>query len=391
MGWLSPLLLYYLPLTVAIGTCLYQLAVVIAAFRFRGEKEPRADFTPPVSVLKPLRGIEPHFYETLSAYFRQEYPGYEIVFGVSDPKDPAIWTIAQLQREFPNIPVKVVVVQDAGGANPTNPKMAKLQQMVAEASHEILVISDADISVGPTYLRDVVRSLADARVGMVTCLYRGIQSGSLRSVIEALGMSSEFAGQVLLGRALGGPGGPGEMRFGLGATMATRKKQITEIGGLAPWANYLADDYILGNRIAAAGYKIHLSKTVVETLLPRRSWRELFHQQLRWARTIRACSPRGYPGLLFAYAAPLALIPALYHPTTLSLAVLDCALILRWIAAWASGVLVCRDRLIRNYFWLIPIRDLLALMVWVASFAGREIVWRQNRFRLESDGRIRPV
>ena len=198
-------------------------------------------------------------------------------------------------------------------------------------------------------------------------------------------MSGEFAGQVLLARWLEG------IRFGLGATMATRKRQITEIGGLAPWADYLADDYILGSRIAAAGYQVRLSHTVVETLLPDRTLAETFQQQLRSARTIRACSPRGYPGLLFAYGVPLALLPALYHPTALALAVLDSALVARWLAAWAAGVLVCRDKLVRYYFWLLPLRDLVGLIIWLASFAGSEIVWRNVRFRLEPDGRIRPA
>ena len=382
MPSLSHFLLYHLPLAVAAGAILYHLAVTIAALRFHGETEPAADFTPPVSILKPLRGIEPQFHATLSTFFRQQYPNFEIVFGLADPKDPANWTIAQLRLDFPQVPVKIVIVPEGSG---TNPKINKLQRMVEEAAHDVLVISDADISVGPNYLRDAVRPLADERVGMVTCLYRGIPSGGLRSILEALGMSGEFAGQVLLGRAVGG------MSFGLGATMATRKKQIAAIGGLAPWADYLADDYILGNRIAAAGYRVHLSHCVVETLLPHRTLTELFHQQLRWARTIRACSPRGYPGLLFAYGAPLALVPALYHPTTLALAELDCALIMRWLAAWAAGVLVCKDRLVRNYFWLIPLRDLAALVIWLISFAGSEIVWRQSRFRLEPDGRIKAV
>ena len=381
-AWLTLVMLYFLPLAIAIGTCAYHLAVSIAASRFRSETEPAAEFAPPVSILKPLRGIEPNFHATLATFFRQQYPQFEIIFGLSDPNDPARWTLAQLQRDFPAVPVKVVVVREAAA---TNPKMGKLQRMVEEASHDVLVVSDADIAVGPEYLRDVVRPLADERVGMVTCLYRGIPRGGLWSVLEALGMSAEFAGQVLLGRALTG------MRFGLGATMATRKKQIAEIGGLAPWSDYLADDYILGDRIAAAGYRIHLSRCVVDTLLPHRTWKELWHQQLRWARTIRACSPRGYSGLLFAYGAPLALLPALYHTTRLSLAVLVGAFLLRFVAAWASGILVCKDRLVEKFLWLIPVRDLLALVIWLLSFAGSKIVWRGARFRLEPSGKIRPT
>jgi ceramide glucosyltransferase len=248
-----------------------------------------------------------------------------------------------------------------------------------------LVISDADIAVGTGYLRDVVRPLAEDRVGMVTCLYRGAGRRGTTAVLEGLGMSAEFAAQVLLGRSLSG------MRFGLGATMATRRKQLAEIGGLAPWLDYLADDYILGNRIAATGYRIYLSHTPVETLLPRRTWREFLHQQLRWARTIRACSPGGYVGLLFAFAAPLALIPAVFRPSTLTLSILAAALVLRLAAGWVTGVSVCRDKLVRRYFWLLPVRDLVALALWLLSFTGNRIVWRGTRYRLEPNGKIRPA
>jgi ceramide glucosyltransferase len=220
---------------------------------------------------------------------------------------------------------------------------------------------------------------------MVTCLYRGVPAGGLASALEALGMSGEFAGQVLLARWLRG------MRFALGATMAARKKQIAEIGGIAKWADYLADDYILGNRIATAGYRVHLSHHVVETLLPRRTWMELLHQQVRWARTIRACSPRGYPGLLFAYGAPLALLPALLDPSVLTISLLAAALAARLPAALASGVLVCRDDLITRGIELMPLRDLFALGIWLAGFFGNEVVWRGARYRLERDGRIRDV
>ncbi|HWP85303.1 MAG TPA: glycosyltransferase, partial [Terriglobia bacterium] len=215
--WLPDLLLYYLPLAFAAGACLYHGAVAAAALRFRSEREPVSPYTPPVSVLKPLRGIEPHFYQTLAGFFRQQYPHYEIVFGLSDENDPARWTIAQLQRDFPAVPVKLVVVPQSEAANP---KLGKLQRMIEAARHETFVISDADIAVAPDYLREVVRPLAEQRVGMVTCLYRGVPSRGVRSVLEALGMSAEFAGQVLLGRALNG------MTFGLGSTMATRKQPV---------------------------------------------------------------------------------------------------------------------------------------------------------------------
>ena len=383
ISFIAAFFLFQLPLLLAAFSTLYYLAVLVASVRFRWEPEPAANFTPPVSILKPVRGIEQGLYASLASHFQQDYPGFEIVFGLSDEKDPARWTIAQLQRDFPNIPVKVITVPDSRGANP---KMKKLQRMLEEASHEVMVINDADIRVAPDYLRRVVQPLADERVGLVTCLYRGVPTGKLRSVLEALGISGDFAGQVLLARSVG------EVQFGLGATLATRKKQIAEIGGLAPWADYLADDYIIGNKIASAGYRVHLSHTIVDTLLPYRSLTETFQHELRWARTIRFSSPRGYPGLVLTFGVPLALLAAAFRPdSALALAVLGITLGARWLAAWASGVWVCRDRVVQKFFWLLPLRDLFAFGVWLASFCGRQVVWRQKRFRIEAGGKIRPA
>ena len=368
-----------------LATCstLYHLAVALAAFRFRFK--PRSDypFAPPVSVLKPLRGIEQNFCENLATFFRQDYPNFEIVFGLSDDGDAARWTIAQLQRDFPNVPVKVVTVSESSG---TNPKMGKLDRMVAAASHDILVLSDADIRVASDYLRRVVRPLADDGIGLVTCLYRGVPAKPFLSLLESLSMCGDFAGQVLLARMIQG------IRFGLGATMVTRKRQIAQIGGIAKWADYLADDYILGREIAAAGFRIHLSSAVVETVLPRRTALQTFHQQLRWARTIRACSPAGYPGLIFVFGVPLALAALAFEPHSVeALVTLAAVLLARFLAAFAAGGIVCRDRVLARYFWLLPIRDFLALGIWVLSFFGRKVVWRDARFRLLPGGKIEPA
>ncbi len=385
-SFLAGFLFFSLPLLLAWGSCLYHLAVVVAALRFCRKPESSSGFAPPVSILKPLQGIEQNFYSSLSSFFRQDYPQFEIVFGVSDANDPALWTLRQLQKDFPQIPVKIVIVPESSWSNP---KMNKLHRMIAEAAHEVVVISDADIRVDSDYLRNVVSPLADERVGLVTCLYRGVppeQRFPVLAVLEALGISGDFAGQVLLAQALG------EVRFALGATMATRKRQIAAIGGFARWADYLADDYILGNRVAAAGYRVHLSHTVVETALPRRTVSEMFQQQLRWARTIRFVSPRGYPGLLLTFGIPLAILAWASHPTSLlALATLGAVLICRWLAALVAGKVVCRDPLINKFFWLLPLRDTLALGIWFASFLGRRVVWREARFRIEADGRIRPA
>ncbi|MCZ6492422.1 MAG: bacteriohopanetetrol glucosamine biosynthesis glycosyltransferase HpnI [Acidobacteria bacterium] len=390
LSFIAAVFLFHLPLILAVCSCMYHLAVFCAALQFRckPEEEASSDFAPPVSILKPVHGIEQGFYSGLASHFRQDYPHFEIVFGLSGSKDPAQWTIAQLRRDFPHVPVKVVTMEDAGSAHRkrANPKMNKLEPMLEQAEHEIVLMNDSDISVESDYLRQVVRPLRNPRTGLVTCLYRGVPAGGIVSILESLGISGDFAGQVLLARSVKG------VRFALGATLVTRKKQIAEIGGLAPWADYLADDYILGNKIAAAGYPVHLSHTVVDTTVPRRSFFEMFRHQLRWARTIRFSNPRGYPALLLTFGIPLALVALLFRPDSpLAQAVLAGTLAARFLAAWASGVLVCRDRVMRKFFWLLPIRDLVALGVWITSFMGNHVVWRGERFRIEAGGKIKPV
>jgi ceramide glucosyltransferase len=380
---LSSLLLYDLPLLIAALSALYFLAVFLASLKFHFETESSAEFTPPVSILKPVRGIEEGFYESLASHCRQDYPCFEIIFGLGDLSDPAQETIAQLRRDFPRVPIKLVVVSESRHANP---KMNSLEGMIGEAAHEVVVINDADIRVEPDYLRNVVRPLAGEQVGLVTCLYRGIPHAQLVSVLEALSISGDFSGQVLLARWLEG------IQFALGATIATRKKQIAEIGGLERWGDYLADDYILGNRIAAAGYRIHLSHTVVETRLPRRSLSDLLRQQLRWARTVRISRPRSYPGLLLTFGVPFAALAVMAEPrSTLALGILAITLAARLFSAWASGVLISRDPVVRRYFWLLPLRDCLGLGVWLASFLGSQVVWRGRRYEIERGGKIRPV
>lgn len=374
------LLSVYGPLLVAAGSGAYFLGVLIAAIRFRGEQESPTGFMPAVSVLKPCAGIEPRFHETLRSHFLQDYPNYEILFGLCGESDPALWTIRMLQAEFPGVPSRILFIPDIPDANP---KTVKLAALTAAAQHEVLVISDADIRVGPDYLRRVVAPLRDDRVGLVTCLYRGLPARGLNSLLEALSMSGDFIGQVLLGRMLGG------MRFALGATLATRKRQVTAIGGWTPWMAYLADDFILGNQVAAAGYQVHLARTVVETQLPARSWRDSFRQQLRWARTIRACSPAGYPGLLFAYGLPVVLLaPWLSAEAAWAMPLALTTVLLRLSAGWITGVSLARDPLMRKHIWLLPLRDAWGLLIWICSFLGNRIIWREQRYRLTPGGKI---
>ena len=382
-GWFALWPLYRLPLAVAIGSALYYLAVIVASLRFRSERKPHPVFTPPVSILKPLKGVDPNFYECLASHCRQSYPQFEIIFGLCDPRDSATATIAQLQRDFPQVPIKLVIVPESHGANR---KMNSLARMLPQAAHDFIVINDADIRVEPDYLRSVIAPLGDESVGLVTCLYRGVPAGGFASILEALGLSGDFAGQVLLARWVEG------VKFALGATMATRQKQIAAIGGLERWTDYLADDYVLGSQIVAAGYRIHLSHNVVDTMLPNRSFAELLRQQVRWARTVRCSRPGGYPGLLLTFGVPFALLALLAHPgSALAGLVFAVTLAVRLLAAWTSGVMVAGDRTLRRFLWLLPVRDALGLGVWIASYLGSTVVWRGEQFRIEKGGRIRQM
>ncbi len=379
----APLLLYYIPLTIATASIVYYLLILLASLRFRSEREPRNEFRPPVSLLKPLRGADESLFENLATHCRQQYPQFEMIFGLADPADPATDVIARLRSAFPQVPIKTVIAPESRSANQ---KVNSLQVMLAAASHEFIVINDADIAVPSDYLQTIIQPLLDDRVGMVTCLYRGAPARNWASLFGALNIAGDFAGQVLLARWLEG------IRFALGATMATRKRQIAAVGGPAPWGDYLADDYILGNRIAAAGYRIHLSHMVVDTVVSHGSFSELLRQQLRWARTVRFSRPGSYPGLLLVFGlifAAVALGCRLYSP--LAQWIFAAILLARFLAAWASGVLICGDRTLRKFFWLLPVRDLIAFGVWLASFFGAEVVWRGQRFRIESDGKIRRV
>ncbi|MBI2816838.1 MAG: bacteriohopanetetrol glucosamine biosynthesis glycosyltransferase HpnI [Acidobacteria bacterium] len=369
-------------LLLAAASAFYYLAVFIAAVKFQYEKRAVTEFAPPVSVLKPLKGVERDLYDNLASHCRQQYPCFEIVVGFGDRDDPAHPIIAQLERDFPNVRIRTVIASQTHGANR---KVNSLETMLREASFDVVVINDADIRVGPEYLRTVVAPLSDPTVGLVTCLYRGIPGRTVRSIFEALGISAEFAGQVLLARWVEG------VKFALGATIATTKKQIAAIGGLSPLADYLADDYVLGNLIAAGGYRIHLSSTVVETVLPERSIQGWISQQLRWARTVRVCRPGGYLGLILTFGIIFAAVAIILRPHSgIALSLLFVTVSSRFLAAFGSGLVVCRDKTVAKFFWLLPIRDLVGFCIWVASFWGSQIVWRNKRFKLEKGGKMTP-
>jgi ceramide glucosyltransferase len=361
----------------------YALCLWSASRFLRGQVADRSVHPPQaVSILKPLRGTDPEMYESLRCHCLQEYPEYEIIFGVSDPNDSVIQLVEQLRAEFPKTAIRLMVCRENLGANT---KVSNLAQMVREARHEYLIVNDSDIRVEPDYLRRVLAPLADPKVGLVTCLYRGVANSSLGSRLEALGISTDFCAGVLVAQTV-----ENGIRFGLGSTLAFRRRDLQAIGGFEAFADYLADDYQLGSRIAALGLKVKLSDVVVETFLPRYTLRDFVDHQLRWARTVRDSRYWGYVGLGLTFGMPWAILALLFADGAgWAWGLLAATLAMRTAVAVVVGKLVLRDRQVIRSLAFIPVRDIFALLVWIVSFAGHTVAWRGDRFRLENGKLIR--
>ena len=362
--------------------CVYCVLCWWAALDFLHTKPASADFAPPVTILKPLKGTDPGMYESFRSHCVQDYPEYELVFGVESAEDPAAAEVRRLQQEFPQRAIRLVVCPQLLGANA---KVSNLAQMLPHARSPYLLINDSDIRVEPEYLRRVMRHFADPQVGMVTCLYRGIGGGSLGSTLEALGINTDFAAGVLTARWLEG------IRFGLGSTLALSRAALDSIGGFEPLLDYLADDYELGARIAQGGRQVALADSVVEHRLPLYTLDEFAAHQLRWNRAIRDSRPRGYAGLALTFALPWAMLAVLLSWGAMwAWALLADAAAMRLLVSWMVGRKILRDRELVRRLWLLPLRDAAAMALWAAGFAGHHIAWRGQQFQLKN-GKLRPI
>ncbi len=368
-----------------ISSSIYYLLCLWSAAAFLRERQAAegarpTQALPPISILKPLKGADPEMYETFRSHCSQDYPEYEIVFGVSDPNDPAIESVKALQQEFPDRRIELIVSPQILGANV---KVSNLAQMLDAASYDHLIVNDSDIRVQSDYVRRVTAPLADARVGIVTCLYRGVAGPTLGSRLEALGISTDFCAGVLAARQL-----EGGIRFGLGSTLAFRRADLEKIGGFASFVDYLADDYELGRRIVELGLKVKLSRVVVETHLPSYDLRGFFAHQLRWARGVRDARPGGYVGLVFTFGLLWALLALVASGGAFwAWSGLTAALALRFAVALAVSQGVLEDYEVLEDVWLIPLRDLFAAGIWIASLSGHTVTWRGDRFLLKN-GRL---
>ena len=366
----------------ACGVGYYLLCLfAVQSFRRAGRRQLPA-FAPPVSFLKPLRGTDPEIYQSFRSHCLQDYGEYEIIFGVNDPNDPAIPLVEQLQREFPQRRIVLIVCEQVLGSNL---KVSNLLQMLPSARYDYLIVNDSDICVPRDYLRQAMAPFAQKDVGLVTCLYRGQAAPTLGSKLEAVGISTEFHPGVLAARQIEG------MHFALGSTLAFSRNALNAIGGFEPLVDYLADDYELGRRVSESGFRVELSPVVVDTHLPAYSFGRFFEHQLRWGRSTRNSRRWGYTGLVLKFAFPWALAAVLAsHAAGWSWAILAAVAVTRCAVALAVGWLVLRDRQVFRDLWLVPVRDIIGLMVWIGSYTGSTVAWRGDQFILK-DGKLTPV
>jgi ceramide glucosyltransferase len=357
--------------------------VVVGVLRFHADARkqlrsvPDNAHLPPVSVLKPVHGLEAQLRENIESFFRQDYPDYEILFAADTADDAALDVVREVCAYYPQIRSRILVT----GTPWPNPVVYSFHCMAEEAAHEILVTTDSDVEVTPNYLREIVAPLLDRKVGMVTCVYRGKNAAGFWSGLTAVGMSVEMTAGVLVANLLEG------MKFGLGPTTVVRKDSLASIGGYTALRDYIAYDFAIGNLIAKAGYKVVLSCHAIDHVVNQKSFRHMWQNQLRWAQTTRYSRPKGHLGSGLIFAMPYGLVGfvaagALGH-WAVAVAFLAVGVLNRVIEAWLVGWTVVRDPNVRRAPWLYPLRDLLGFAVWFASYLKLRYVWRDSRFELK--------
>lgn len=362
----------------------YCILCIYAARRFfRGlDDRPKPAQLPPVSILIPLCGVDFKALANYTSFCRQDYPRYQIVFGVQDPHDPSIMVVRQLMSLFPDHDLELVVSSASLGRNP---KVSNLNNMLPRAKYEHLVITDSDIRVGADFLRKIIAELSEQGVGLVTCPYRAADAHGLPSRLEAMGITGEFMPGVFVAHLIEG------ITFALGATMATTSGALHTIGGFQVIGNYLADDYMLGNLIHKAGFEVRLSTYVVETISVHRGFAGMIRHQMRWARGTRICRPMSYAGYIVTHVIPIAaLFVMAAGASASSMLVFSFAAAARITMVWYVGTHLLKDEILRRSLWLLPVRDMLSFFVWCLSFLGNTVEWRGKRFKIVENGKLEP-
>jgi ceramide glucosyltransferase len=379
------LILYFILIVAVLGTLssgVFLGLALLGVIRFRRDARKQLSSIPddahltPVSVLKPVHGLEAQLKENIESFFRQDYPDYEILFAADEANDPALDVVREVCTRYPHIRTRVLVT----GTPWPNPVVYSFHCMAEAAAHEILVTTDSDVEVDPRYLREVVAPLLDPKVGMVTCVYRGKNAAGFFSGLTAIGMSVEMTAGVMVANLLEG------MKFGLGPTTVVRKDALASIGGYTALRDYIAYDFAIGNLIAKAGYRVVLSNHIIDHVVNQKSFGRMWQNQLRWAQTTRYSRPKGHFGSGLIFAIPYGLLgfvaaAGLGH-WGIGALLFGTAVLNRLAEAWLVGWMVVRDPQVRRAPWLYPLRDLLGFAVWFASYLRLRYVWRDSRFEL---------
>ena len=370
-------LLPYLFILPSLAWSLATLSAVRAFFR----REPPVETNSlPVSIIKPIKGLDAGIRQNLQSFCTQNYPVFQIVFALQSPDDPCLPVLRQLLADYPGHDMTIVIGPALHGANG---KVSNLINAFPAVKHDIIVIADSDVTVDTDYLANIAAHFSDPEVGLVTSLYRGTNVHSTPAAIEALGFTVEMMPNVIVAERLEG------IRFALGASMAVRRKALGAIGGFEVLADYLADDYQLGALIHAAGWKVVLSAAFVACAMQKERFADMFARQLRWCRTMRVSRPWGYCASGITH--PLPALAAAFALTGCTLTACAAAVLLYLfrgaILTFFSRSLV-RDGLLPRYLWLLPFRDAIATAAWAGAFIGNRVRWRGEMFTLKADGKL---
>jgi ceramide glucosyltransferase len=360
------------------GSLVYCVLIVVATRRFLSTTLPNPGDKPPISVLKPLCGDDDGLEENLRSFMTQDYPEYEVLFGVHRQDDPAVAVAEKIINEFSGrISARLVI---AGESPIPNAKAFSLNRMVREAHYDVLVMSDSDVRVTPTLLSHLAQEFQDDHIGLISCPYRAVPGKSLWSRLEAIGMNTELLGGVMVARMIEG------MRFALGCTVAVRRSVLEDMGGFGYLQEFLAEDFVIGQRAAELGHGVLFSSYVIEHRIGSQNMMHNLGHRMRWARSTRRSRPLGYWGQIFTYPLPLALL--LCGANSAAWPVLFLTMILRGAAALATARDIVHDPVTQKQWWLLPVQDVIGFFVWISGFVGDTIVWRNRKCTVLRDGRL---
>ncbi len=362
------------------GSLIYCVLTVIAAEHYCAARLPEVQDFPPISVLKPLSGLDLGLEEHLRSFFEQKYPRYEILFAVRSPEDPAIPVVEKLCASFPATPSRLIVT---GEPPYPNAKVFSLERMFAAARYDLIVMADSDVRAAPDLLATFAAEFQDPKAGLLTCPYRAVPGPSFWSRLEAIGLNTEFLAGVLVARLLDG------MHFALGPAIAARRQTLSDIGGFHALKDYLAEDFVMGKFAAELGWRVILSSCVIEHHIGTQPFGPNLAHRLRWNRSTRRSRPLGYIGQIFTNPLPLAVLFCVAVPDWWP--VLLVTGVFRALAARSTASRILNDSLTRQHWWLVPLQDALSFILWLAAFFGNTILWRGRKYHLLRDGTFRPV